>query len=186
MKTLVSLLFISLSLSVFAATGSKYEILKNSYETAKEVPSALDFEEYVSDEDMRTQGCVTVGKKHPDEFGELIIARYKMLVPETPGNGPMFPGSPESVMSKVLVGTEGVFKDISFPIFLNKTTETDFIVHVQENDENIYSDIGGNVNIYIRKSKNYFPFKAVKFYPARGPKFPAKKSVLVYGYCFNK
>ncbi len=176
---------ISLDLDMYGQE-TKFEVMKNGYETARAIPTPLDFEVFDLRERYRSQYCVLAEEKYPEELHAFIVARYSVKVSSTPGNGPMSPGTSDRTETKVLVGRHGIFDDRFFSVFINETSNTDFVVRVPENNVGLYSDIGGGINIYFRKEKNVFPFKVVKLQGGNGQQFPAKESVLYYGYCYDK
>ena len=165
---------------------TKFEVLKNAYESARSIPSPGDFEIFRPEEANRSQKCVVAKEEDPENLLNTIVARYSVKVAGTPGNGPIFPGTSDRLESKVLNGTFGVFDDKYYHLFVNETTSTDFVVRVQQNNLGVFSDVGDDVKFYYRKERDYYPFKVVKILGANGPQFPGKEKVLMYGYCYLK
>jgi hypothetical protein len=166
---------------------TKYEVLKNAFESTFNPALASDFEMY-TDAEKRKQICVMATETKPEELTTITVARFSKKVAGTPANGPLFPGTPERWEEKVIVGQDyWLTRDPFFEVFQNHLTNTDFVVRVPKNNQSVYSDLGGEVSIFFRRGPNYISFKIQSITESNGPLFPSSVGKThFYGYCYQK
>jgi hypothetical protein len=166
---------------------TKFDILKNAYEASSHAADDSDFEYYRYNESLRTYRCEFVNKGNPEQLMKTTVAIFTKKIPANPGNGPIFPGTPERTEEKVFVGADSIYTEKNFPLFLNKKSHSDFIVQVPKNMFGIYSEVGSGVMISFRKTDGYLPFKMEKEFRSDTLTSPSSKCKdLCYGYCYKK
>lgn len=103
-----------------------------------------------------------------------------------PAEGPLLPAEPARDIPAqaqvcapgaevVVVGSDWMNRITAnrLKVFSNEVTSTDFVINVAKNHLGIYSDIGDDVQTFIRHEANYYPFIV-----------QSKDGIKYSGYCY--
>ena len=157
--------------------GNPYEVLKALYESADATASSSDFGLWGSKEN-RQECWYTNGES--DTLRSLRILRVAGTVIGKPSRGPLFPGTPDEKLEKVVLVWESEEDHSRAGEYFdgyqkNRQEGIDFIVRADESSSS-YA-----VTTRIRKNKDLVAFRTHMERHST-----EKRPKLYYGYCYQK
>jgi hypothetical protein len=167
---------------------SKFQILKDAFNSANFPATINDFEDFKEKESERKIKCVQATPDVPNTIHSVLIARFSKVIDGSPSNGPLFPSEEDRIVEKLIFGQPHWLRHNKyFNLFEMHSSNTDLVIRLPKNDSGLFSDIGDEISIFVRKQSNYMPFKVQKIAEENGPLFPESEGkVFYYGYCYNK
>jgi hypothetical protein len=185
-----------------AFADSSYQTLMNAYQSSTSPASMSDFinqplktcvavSQATPNENETTQVMVKCGKvltpASPAKDipavaaydvpadGPLLPAHHVDAVPaeHIPATAEVCDANDNLLLMIATVDEETALTADELAVFSNAQTNTDFVIGVAKNSQGVYSDIGDNVQILIRKQGSVFPF-VVK----------SDAGIVFNGYCY--